>query len=45
MQDLKGIIRDAIEAAKESGLWDSFSLKEKESVVKFLYLMEVRNDN
>jgi hypothetical protein len=45
MEDLRGIIRDAIEAAKESGLWQCLSLKEKESVVKFIYLMEARNGN
>jgi hypothetical protein len=45
MEDLRGIIRDAIEAAKESGLWQCLSLKEKESVVKFIYHMEVRNGN
>lgn len=45
MEDLRGIIRDAIEAAKECGLWQTLSLKEKESVVKYFYLTEARNGN
>jgi hypothetical protein len=45
MEDLRGIIRDAIEAAKDSGLWQDLSLKEKQSIVKYFYLTEARNSN
>ncbi len=44
MEDLGGIIREAIEAAKDAGLWQRLSLKEKESFVKYI-LKEVRNGN
>ena len=33
MEDLRGIIREAIEVAKVSGLWQSLSLKEKEKLL------------
>ena len=45
MEELRGIIRDAISAAKEPGPWQGLSLKEKESVVKYFYLTEVSNGN
>lgn len=44
MKDLSGIIREAIEVSKASGLWQKLSLREKESVVKYIYFLENLND-
>jgi hypothetical protein len=37
MENLKNILRDAIAVAKETGLWQKFTLKEKESIVRYFY--------
>lgn len=38
MEGIKDILREAIGLAKKTGLWQMFSLKEKEDMVRYFYL-------
>jgi len=37
MENLRDILRDALAAAKESGLWQRFGLKEKKELVRYFF--------
>ena len=34
---IKNVLRDAIQMAKEKGLWQMLTLREKENLVKYFY--------
>jgi hypothetical protein len=40
MENLRDILRDAIAVAKQSGIWQKFTLREKEDVVKYFYRIQ-----
>ncbi|MBI4688648.1 MAG: hypothetical protein HY754_00010 [Nitrospirae bacterium] len=45
MNDLQDLLRDAIDAAKKSGVWQILTLDEKKSVVEYFYFLFERHFN
>ena len=39
MNDMKDLFREAIDAAKKSGVWQILTFGEKKSVVKYLHFL------